>query len=212
MTDDLRDFHEMDDGATEVVDRYPRHRGVKPLDVAEAAQAPAGGKFAAMTAESVKASRDYILLRTQMGSARISLPHAVVFRSLLALWLGKRTENETDPGVTIAEITNHLAERGESVPNSTISAALRNLANNGAARSIETHVGWNGRRVRYYPTDAGALAFAFADVLGDGALVQVGGTQTAWRSRDAGEPMNLFQHAASIRRGRPVETTSVESA
>lgn len=193
---------EMDDGATEVVTRQPRRRGTAPIEAGEIARKPAGGRVMTLSASGTASRRDFIILRkVGMAPARVAIPHAAVFKALWALWQAKRTNAAPDPGVTTAEISDHLTQAGAPQATSSISAALRSLTRNNIVRTIDENVGWQARRNRYYPTSNGIEAYALAEVLGDGSFVQVGQTIKSWRHRDQGEPADLFQHAKLLRGG-----------
>lgn len=191
---------EMDDGATEVVAASPLRKGAAPVETQKVARTRAGGRVRDLTAAGEKHRRDFITIR-RAGAlpVRITLPHLPVFKGLWEVWQSKRTAAEPDPGVAIAEISERLVEHGAPLATSSIASSLRSLLRSNVVRCIDGHVGWRGRRTRYYPTSAGIEAFALAEVLGEGTLVQVGRTGRSWRQRDESEPKNLFQHAALLR-------------
>jgi DNA-binding PadR family transcriptional regulator len=202
--------HDLDDGATEVVDQRPMRRARAPADLAKVASAAPGGRMAALHAAGMRQRRDFIILRRQgQPACRISLAHEAFFKTVWSLWTERRTAGEDDPGVTTADVQERHAE----VATSSISAALRSMVRNGALRATDQQVGWRSQRTRYYPTETGVAAFALAEYLGEGSFVQVGRTTKSWRSRNEGEPGNLFQHAKLLRGGaEPAESVSVESA
>lgn len=190
----------LDDGAAEVVTRGPRRIAKPPKGVEEVSRAPAGGHMQRMLEAGVAHRRDYILLRkADQPATRITLPHAEVFKMLWRLWQAKRVANAEDPGVTIAEVGEALAAEGSAKATSSVSSAMRALARSGATRVITAHVGFRSQRSRYYPSQGGVEAFALAEVLGDGSMVQVGRTSRAWTERNHAEPHDLFQHARLLR-------------
>lgn len=192
-----------DDGATEVVADRPARQGSAPLDGERIAKAPAsrGTRF-------TEAGRtEFLILRKQdQPPVRLALTQHHIFKALWALWQAKRTASAEDPGVTIAEVSARLEG---AVATSSINKALSSMVQNGMVRLVAQRAGFRSAANRYYPSSAGVEAFAFAEVLGNGAFVQVGKTSTAWRRRDEGEPMNLFQHASLLRGGAaPAATES----
>lgn len=192
--------YDLDDGATEVVESRPLRRGPAPIDSTKITRSPSGGGVARLLAGGDSHLREFIILRKAGKSpAKIALSHAHIFKVLWQAWEAKRVNGDEDPGVSVAEVSALLDERGAPLATSSISATLRSLIRNEVVRSIDSYVGWRGRRTRYYPTDAGVQAFAMAETLGEGSFVQVGRTAKAWRSRDEGEPSNLFQHASMLR-------------
>lgn len=190
----------MDDGATEVVELRARRRASDPIDGEKVARTPAGGRMAALTLAGDAARRDFIILRKANAPAlRITLTQAPIFKVLWQLWQVKRLEGAPDAGITVAEVSDHLIAKGTPAATSSISTALRALSRNNVVRVVTEHVGWRAQRSRFYPTSAGIEVFAMAEVLGDGAFVQVGRSVKAWRGRSEGEPSNLFQHAELLR-------------
>jgi hypothetical protein len=186
---------DQDDGAIEVVDRRPARSAGPVFDVKTIALQPAGGRLA--SARSHPEERDnFITMRTPMGAAKIAFTHAATFNSLWRAWTAKRTRGEADAGVTVSEITAI-----EGLPLHEVNAALRSLTRNRVVTVITQHIGYQGTRARYYPTEIGIQAFALAEVLGAGSLIQIGRTSRAWRGRDRDEPADLFQFAALLRGG-----------
>lgn len=189
-----------DDGAVEVVDQRPRRAAVPPAEIGDIVTTDAGGRMKALSDAGDRHRREFILIRKAGRPAvKIALPHALVFKALWSLWAAKRADGSADPGVSTAELTAWLAERGE-VP--TLATALRALIRGEAVRGVHQHVGRAAVRALYYPTDAGVEAFALAETLGLGASVQVGAAPQVWKRRHAGEPKNLFHYASLLRGGR----------
>lgn len=210
MTSPDFDEHDMDDGATEVVSSQPMRSGRAPVDGAKVAKAGAGGRMASMQASGHAHRTEFILIRRQgQDVVRLSLPHGIIFKLVWQLWEAKRVQGEEDPGIAVAEVSELLTASGSPMATSSISAALRSMIKNGALKSTDQYVGWQARRTRYYPTTAGVEAFALAEVLGYGALVQVGKSSKAWKNRSNGEPSNLFQHAALL---RPIPAAPISTA
>jgi DNA-binding MarR family transcriptional regulator len=199
---------DMDDGAVEVVAERPMRRALNPVETAKVAQAPAGGRGRSLIGSSNKHNAEFILMRRQGQTAvRIPLPHVAVFRALWSLWSERRVNGAADPGVTVADL-----QAGLQMATSSVSSALRSLVKNGAVRSVDEHVGWRSRRVSYYPTDGGVEAFAIAEHLGMGSMVQVGKTISVWKDRSEGEPLNMFDHASLLSGGAaPADNDPVES-
>jgi hypothetical protein len=205
-------FLDLDDGATEVVASRPSRPSMAPLDGAEIAKASAGGRMQKMRANADAAKRDFLILRKAgQPPMRLVLTQAPVFRTLWRLWQAKRTSGVADVGVTVSEVVAAFSEAGTPLATSSVSSALRGMVKNEVVRVVDVHAGYRFSAKLYYPSAAGVEAFAIAEVLGDGAFVQVGRTARAWRRRTDTEPMNLFQHAALIR-GWADPTESVESA
>jgi len=202
------EFEDFDDGASEVVSRSPQRNGILPIENNTIARSPAAGGIKRLLEKGESHRKDFILLR-KVGAPpiKVAIVHMGLFKALWTLWEGKRISNEDDPGVAIAEISQHLSELNQSLATSSISSGLRSLVRNGVVRSVDRYVGMRGRRTRYYPTDAGVEAFALAEVLGDGTLLQIGGTARSWHNRAATEPINIFQHAALIRGLSPLADT-----
>lgn len=201
MIDDDGTLLDLDDGATEVVDGRPRRRGTASVDLAKVVASPAGGRLVAGRAAAAEQSGHYITVRTPLGAAKIALGHASVFHDLWRCWTVKRADGVDDPGVSAGEVT----AAGET-DKARVRAALQALVRHRLVKAITQHVGYQGTRIRYYPTDFGVQTFALAEVLGAGSSVQVGRTSEAWRGRNLSEPSDLFQFAALLRGGaHPVQ-------
>jgi hypothetical protein len=196
MIDDADPPIDLDDGATEVVGVRPMRRGGAAIDLPKVVSSRSGGRLAQMRATAIEQSRNFINVRTPLGSARIALSHALVFHTLWRRWTANRAEGLDDPGVSMAE----LVADGE-IDTARARAALAALSRTRIVRVVTQHIGYQGTRSRYYPTELGVQAFAIAEVLGPGSAVQVGRTREAWRGRNLDEPSDLFQFAALLRGG-----------
>lgn len=152
--------------------------------------------MARMRSAGDRARREFILIRDATGVVKMALSHVPVFRALVRATWGKRVLGVADAGVTLAEI----AETGGLDP-LAIRTALRSLVRNRAVRRRTVHTGYQGRRAFYYPSERGEVAIGIADILGEGAFVQVGRQVNAWKDRSMTEPPNVFQMANLISRG-----------
>lgn len=207
----MPDF-DLEDHADEVVNERPRRPAVPPIDGVAIARAPSGGRMKKLRDAGDDARRDFLVMRKAgQPPIRLVLTQAPIFQALWSLWQAKRTAGVDDPGVTAAEVSARLAEEGRPTATSSINKALGSMALNEFVRRVETRAGFRFSANLYYPSSNGLEAYAIAQVVGDGSLVQVGRTARAWRRRDNSEPLNLFQHAGLLRGWvEPAET--VESA
>ncbi|UTU07901.1 hypothetical protein CcrC1_gp215 [Caulobacter phage C1] len=187
--------HLLDDGAHEVVDARPARARAPVVTLQEVVMEPIGGKMARMRAQGDRALREFLLIRSPAGAAKVTIAHAPVFRALVRANLQRRTQGVEDTGVSVAE----LAE-ASGLPPEKVRSVLASLVKNRAVRSKAEHLGWQGYTARYYPTDLGRELFAMAERWGEGVMVQIGSTSNAWKDRSQSEPPNLFQHADLIRR------------
>lgn len=194
------DAFDLDDGASEVVERFPRRRSAPPAELEQIAKTPAGGGMERLHVGGQSHRRDFIILR-KAGTPPVKIPlaHTMIFKLLWRIWEAKRVSGAEDCGATVAELSDALKARGDVMATSSVSSALRSLLRNEVVRSVDQFVGVNGRRTRYYPTNAGIQAIALADTLGEGSFVQVGRTTKSWRGRNETEPNNMFQHASLLR-------------
>ena len=184
---------DLDDGASEVVASKPRRKAPRTASVAEAAAEPVGGRLSRMRAAAAQTRQEFTMVRAPLGVTKVALPHLGLFGTLWRLWAAKRVAGG-DPGVSVAEIAE-----AEDRPLSGVRTILATLIRNGVVRSKRTSVGWENTRARYYPTELGTQVLSIAQMLGPGTSIQVGGTATAWKSRSATEPANIFRHAAFLR-------------
>lgn len=187
--------HELDDGATEVIENHPRRRPPAFASVAETASKAAGGRLTQAETPASDERHDYVNVRTQLGAAKITLGHLHVFSALWRIWAAKRV-NGVDGGVTVADLTDALQRTPQAVR-----TVVATLIRNNIIRSVRTNVGWANVRASYYPTELGTQILALTQALGPGASVQIGRTATAWSSRSDDEPENFFRHAAFLRAG-----------
>lgn len=192
------DLLDLDDGATEVVDVKPARRPRPIVDAGRIANAPAGGRMAQIRVEVPDRGGDFLTLRTPLGASKIAFSYVGVLHGLWRVWSAKRAAGEPDPGASATEVAE-----AAGVDPARVRTALTSLVRNRVARGITQHIGYQGTRARYYPTEFGVQALALAEVLGPGSAVQVGRTATAWRGRDQDEPGDLFQFAALVRGGAP---------
>ncbi|UTC29633.1 middle transcription regulatory protein [Bajunvirus bajun] len=202
---DLDDI--IDDGATEVVDLRPARRVPSPGSVADAMQAPAGGKMALMRAKGENHSREFVIHRSPLDTLKIALAHQPFFAAIWRVWSAKRIAATEDPGATIAEIASEMDLEPDA-----IRPAIASLLKNHIIRSVVVYVGRRGARARYYPSEAGIQTFALAEVLGYGSAVQIGRTTSAWNGRNKSEPSDLFQHARLLRGGAEPTALDMEFA
>uniref|UniRef100_A0AB74ULE9 HTH marR-type domain-containing protein n=1 Tax=Caulobacter phage BL57 TaxID=3348355 RepID=A0AB74ULE9_9VIRU len=165
-------------------------------DLNDVAQGVAGGRLAAMRAAGEEHRREFLMLRGPLGVVRLSLAHTPVLHALWRVWSRKRLERVEDPGASLAEIGQEMGQEAEAVR-----AVIASLLKNQLVRSRRSHVGWQGNRATYYPSEIAVQALALAEVLGPGHAVQVGRNASAWANRSQTEPGTLFQHAALLRGG-----------
>ena len=188
-----------DDEGEEAV--HPPRALRRSADLAKIVRSGAGGGMARLDITAERALREFVLIRDQSGVVKMPLGHIAVFRALVRASWRKRLDRSADQGVSV----NEVAETGGFDPDA-IRAPLRSLVKNRAARSKLSHVGYQGTRVLYYPTQRGEDAIGIAEVLGEGSLAQVGRPVNAWKGRNMTEPSNLFQIAQLISRGLAPET------
>lgn len=198
---------DLEDGASEVVDRAPRRTPVRTASLEEVVESPAGGSLARMRELGDRGRREFVLLRSPLGVLRLPYTQMGVLHAVWQVCTAKRVQGEADHGATAAEI----AEAAGTSPSSARSV-LSSLLRSRAIRSTVTHVGWRGTRARYYPTATGQKLLAFAAELPLGASVQVGRTNKSWRSRGSDEPANLFQFASLLRGGGDISSPDTEFA
>lgn len=189
--------HELDDGTPEVVDRYPQRRTPVTAAVADVAALRPNANLEAFRAAGDSGRREFVLIRTPAGAAKIAFTHVPVFATIVRLWMARRAEGAADPGVSPREVSEAMG-----VPPTSLQNVFVSLRRNEMIRSKVTHVGYQGVRAKYYPTEAGAQALAIAELLGPSSLVMVGGQVNAWKGRNMSEPPNLFHFAALMRKSR----------
>ena len=188
-----------DDGATEVVNGRARRRITPPAEVRAIAQARPGGRI---SGGQPGKPRDAVVVRKAGQPAMsLTLSHAPVFKAIWSAWSARRVQGLDDPGVAMTDITAYLEGTGQSALVGAAPGAVRGLVKAGAVRTTDQHVGFQARRTRYYPTEAGVQALALAETLGAGASVRVGGTTAAWTNRAAEAPLTLFEYAALLKGG-----------
>lgn len=186
--------HELEDGAAEVVERHPLPALRQVRDLAEIARGPAHANLAAIRATD--GPRLFVDLRLPTGSARISYSHFPVVAIIARLALSKRTAGLTDDGITMAEVAEACVDRTASA----LQTVIRSLKAVGVLRSRNSYIGYQGHRATYYLTDSGVLIVGLTELLGPGVKLQTGGIGRAWAGRNMGEPPNLFQHAALLKK------------
>ncbi|AFU86628.1 hypothetical protein D869_gp286 [Caulobacter phage CcrRogue] len=183
----------------------PARAPVTTKDIADVAQAPAGGRMAAMREAGDAHRRDFLLLRGPLGVVRLSLAHVPALHALWRVWSRKRTAQTADPGASLAEIGEEM-----NLPAASVRPMVVSLLKNRLIRTRRSHHGWQGVRATYYPSAIAVQALALAEVLGPGHAVQVGRNASAWANRSLTEPGNLFQHAALLRGGAPLGASETE--
>lgn len=175
---------------------FPPRAVRPPADLDAIVKSGSGGGMARLDVSAERALREFVLIRDQSGVIKMPLGHVALYRALVKAAWRKRLDRTADQGVSVAEV----AEIGGFDPEA-IRAPLRSLVKNRAARAKTIHVGYQGTRVLYYPTQRGEEAIGIAEVLGEGSLVQVGRPVNAWKGRNMTEPSNIFQIAQLIARG-----------
>lgn len=143
--------------------------------------------------KAARATKEFISLRGPMGEAKLALSHAPIFAAVCRI---AEANAATNPGASPGEVSQDTGH-----PESAVRGILASLTRSGVLRNQTTHVGWQGTRARYFPTEIGRQLFALASVLPMGSRVQVGKTQSAFSSRSRTEPANLFDHARFLRAG-----------
>lgn len=184
----------IDDGAREVVDVRPLRAKPVVASLSEVLATPIGGRMAKMRAAGDRARREFLHMRTPAGAVKMALVHVPVARALVRAYNVKRARCEEDFGCTIAEI----AAAG-GLDEAKVRNVLPSLVKNQAVRSKVSHVGWQGVRGRYYPTDLGYELIAMAERWGEGVMVQLGAPANAWRSPSLTEPSDIFQNIDLIK-------------
>ena len=195
----MQAYDDIDDGASEVVGDRARRKIVRPAEVEAIAQARPGGRFNGSQPGRV---RDAVVVRKAGQPAmQLNLNHLPVFKAIWNAWSARRVQGCDDPGVAVSDIHAYLETSGQANLIGAAQGAVRALTKAGAIRVIDQHVGYQARRTRYYPTEAGVQAFALAETLGAGALVRVGGSAAAWTNRAARAPLTLFEYATLLKGG-----------
>lgn len=188
-----------DDGATEVVGERARRKIVRPAEMRDIAQARPGGR---VTGGQPGAVRDAVVVRKAgLPAMRVTLSHLPIFKAIWHVWSARRVQGCDDPGVAPKDITDYLDATDQARLSGMVPSAIRGLVKGGALRTTDQHYGYQARRTRYYPTDAGVQAFALAETLGANASVRVSGTAAAWANRAADAPLTLFEYATLLKGG-----------
>lgn len=185
---------DLEDGATEEVTSQPLRKPPTTASVTEAVQCPVGGKMARMRSLVALTRQEFVMIRTPLGPTKIALPHLILFGDLWRLWAAKRAIGEGDPGVSVGDLAE-VTRR----PVGSIRTILHTLIRSNVVRTTRTSIGWAGNRAQYYPTEFGTQVLGIAEMMGPGTSIQVGSTASAWNSRSATEPANIFRHAAFLR-------------
>jgi hypothetical protein len=160
--------------------------------------------MAAMRAAGERQRSEFILYRGPEGATKFAVAHGPVLAALWRVWSRKRVGGESDPGVSFAEIETEI---GGELP--WVRHVVATLVRNNLIRSVRFHVGWQGNRALYYPTEAAVRVLALAQTFPMGSSVQIGSTKLAFKLRSAAEPMNLFEVAKLMRAGvDPAEYTA----
>lgn len=189
----------------EIVEVSPARALPRTLQPSEAATLPAGGSLARMRQAGAKGRREFVSMRGPLGSIKLAITHVPVLHALWRLWAANRVSGAENPGVSMKALSEALGQ-----PSGAFRHIIHSLVRNGAVAAQTRYVGWRGARALYAPTESGVQMIGLISVLPMGSSVQVGRTDSAWRSRSSDEPSNLFQYAALLRGGAPVEPVDPE--